>query len=57
MLAATPLLAYESSIHLQIQLHPVTHPVVLECQHVFEGALPLPLQHDFVRFPPDVSGD
>lgn len=42
-----------SSIDLQIQLHPTTDPVVLQRQSVLERSLPLPLQHDLVRLPPD----
>lgn len=35
----------------------MANPIVLQRQYVFKGPLPLPLQHDFVWFAPDVGAD
>ena len=39
-------------IHLQIQLHPITDPIILQRQPIPERPFPLPLQHDLMRLPP-----
>ncbi len=31
--------------------------IVFQRQYIFKGPLPLPLQHDLVRFAPDVGAD
>lgn len=44
-------------IQLQIQLHPTTHPVILQRQHILKRPLPLSFEHYLVRLPAYVRGD
>ena len=45
------------SINLQIQLHAMTHPIVLQRQLILKRPLPLPLQHNLVWLASNHHGD
>ena len=44
-------------MNLQIQLHPITNPVVLQRQLVLKRPLTLPLQHNLMRLSPNNRRD
>ena len=44
-------------MNLQIQLHPITNPVVLQRKLILKRPLPLPLQHDLMRLSPNDRRD
>lgn len=47
----------EIECDLQIQLDSIADPIVFQSKLVVERPLPLPFQHDLVRFSADLSGD
>ena len=41
----------------QIQLHPITNPVILQRELILKRPLPLPLEHNLMRLPPNHGRD
>ena len=45
------------AMNLQIQLHPITNPVILERKLILKRPLALPLQHNLMRLSPNDRRD